>query len=44
MKVQNSVKADPKKGDKLVRRGGVLYRINKVNPRRKARQKGTKKK
>ena len=38
MKVKNSLKADPKKGDKLVKRKGRLYRINKVNPRRKARQ------
>lgn len=38
MKVVNSLKADAKKGDKLVRRNGRLYRINKRNPRRKARQ------
>ncbi|MBP7774699.1 50S ribosomal protein L36 [Candidatus Woesebacteria bacterium] len=38
MKVKNSLKADTKKGDILVRRKGRLYRINKRNPRRKARQ------
>jgi len=38
MKVKSSLKADPKQGDKLVRRKGKLYRINKRNPRRKARQ------
>ncbi len=38
MKVKNSLKADIKKGDILVKRKGRLYRINKKNPRRKARQ------
>jgi len=39
MKVKSSLKdTDPKKGDKLVRRRGRVYRINKKNPRRKARQ------
>jgi len=38
MKVKSSVKADVKQGDKLVRRKGTLYRINKRNPRRKVRQ------
>ncbi|MBP7768664.1 50S ribosomal protein L36 [Candidatus Woesebacteria bacterium] len=38
MKVKNSLQADPKKGDILVKRKGRLYRINKRNPRRKARQ------
>jgi large subunit ribosomal protein L36 len=38
MKVKNSLQIDPKKGDKLVKRKGRLYRINKRNPRRKARQ------
>lgn len=37
MKVLASLKAD-KAGDILVRRRGRLYRINKRNPRRKARQ------
>ncbi len=37
MKVKSSIKkSDP--NDKLVRRKGRLYRINKKNPRRKARQ------
>ena len=38
MKVKSSLKADPKKGDQLVWRKGRLYRINKRDPRRKARQ------
>lgn len=38
MKIKASLKADPKKGDVLVRRKGKLIRINKRNPRRKARQ------
>jgi len=38
MKTKSSVKADPKQGDKLVRRKGRLFRINKRNPRRKLRQ------
>lgn len=40
MKVKASVKADPSKGDKLVRRKGRLYVLNKKNPNRKQRQKG----
>lgn len=40
MKVRASVKADPLKGDKLVRRRGRLYVINKKDPNRKQRQKG----
>lgn len=40
MKVRASVKADPGKGDKIVRRRGRLYVINKRNPNRKQRQKG----
>lgn len=40
MKVSSSVKADPSKGDKLVRRKGRLYIINKKDPNRKQRQKG----
>ena len=37
MKVKSSIKKE-QAGDKLVRRKGRLYRINKQNPRRKARQ------
>ncbi len=40
MRVRASVKADPSKGDKIVRRQGRLYVINKKDPRRKQRQKG----
>jgi large subunit ribosomal protein L36 len=40
MKVKASVKADPLKGDKIVRRRGRLYVINKLDPNRKQRQKG----
>lgn len=40
MKVKASVKADPSKGDVLVRRKGRLYVINKKDPNRKQRQKG----
>ena len=40
MKVRASVKADPLKGDKVVRRKGRIYVINKVDPNRKQRQKG----
>ena len=40
MKVRASVKADPSKGDLLVRRRGRLYVINKKDPNRKQRQKG----
>lgn len=37
MKVRASVRVQ-QPGDQLVKRGGRLYRINKKNPRRKARQ------
>ncbi|HVB19958.1 MAG TPA: 50S ribosomal protein L36 [Candidatus Paceibacterota bacterium] len=37
MKVRASIKVQ-QPADQLVRRGGRLYRINKKNPRRKARQ------
>ena len=37
MKIKSSLKAE-KAGDQLVRRKGRLYRINKKDPRRKARQ------
>lgn len=37
MKVKSSIKKE-KKDDQLVRRKGRLYRINKKDPRRKARQ------
>jgi len=40
MKVRASVKADPSKGDKIVRRAGRVYVINKIDPNRKQRQKG----
>ena len=40
MKVKASIKADPSKVDKLVRRKGRLYVINKKDPNRKQRQKG----
>lgn len=40
MKNRASVKADPSKGDKVVRRRGRLYVINKIDPNRKQRQKG----
>lgn len=40
MKISASVKADPTKGDILVRRKGRLYVINKKDPNRKQRQKG----
>lgn len=40
MKVRASVKADPSKGDKIVRRKGRVYVINKNDPNRKQRQKG----
>ncbi|HSX25646.1 MAG TPA: 50S ribosomal protein L36 [Chlamydiales bacterium] len=40
MKVGASVKADPSKGDKIVRRKGRVYVINKRDPNRKQRQKG----
>ena len=44
MKVRASIKADPSKGDKIVRRRGRLYVINKKDPNRKQRQKGPAKK
>lgn len=40
MKTRASIKADPTKGDQLVRRRGRLYVINKKDPNRKQRQKG----
>ena len=40
MKVKASIKADPTKGDVLVRRAGRLYVLNKKDPKRKQRQKG----
>ncbi len=40
MKVRASIKADPSKGDILVRRRGRIYVVNKVDPNRKQRQKG----
>jgi len=40
MKSKASVKADPSKGDVLVRRRGRLYVVNKKDPNRKQRQKG----
>jgi large subunit ribosomal protein L36 len=40
MKVGASVKADPSKGDQIVRRRGRIYVINKKDPNRKQRQKG----
>ena len=40
MKVGASIKADPSKGDKTVRRQGRVYVINKMDPNRKQRQKG----
>lgn len=43
MKVKSSVKAEPTKGDILVKRRGILYRINKLKPRRNLKQ-GTNKK
>ena len=44
MKNRASVKADPSKGDVIVRRRGVIYVINKKDPTRKQRQKGPSKK
>ncbi|MDH5441984.1 MAG: 50S ribosomal protein L36 [Candidatus Nomurabacteria bacterium] len=39
MKVKTSIKKiDLAQGDKIVRRRGRLFRINKANPRRKLRQ------
>lgn len=40
MKVKASIKADTSKGDKIVRRKGRVYIINKKDPNRKQRQKG----
>ena len=40
MKCKASIKADPSKGDKIVRRQGRIYVINKKDPKRKQRQKG----
>lgn len=40
MKVKASIKADPSKGDKIVRRSGRVYVVNKIDPNRKQRQKG----
>lgn len=40
MKIRASIKPDTSKGDKLVRRRGRLYIINKKDPNRKQRQKG----
>lgn len=40
MKVRASIKADPSKGDCIVKRRGRLYLINKKDPNRKQRQKG----
>ncbi|RDB31603.1 LSU ribosomal protein L36p [Candidatus Similichlamydia laticola] len=40
MKVRASVKADFSKGDKIVRRRGRLYVVNKKDPNRKQRQRG----
>ncbi len=39
MKVRASIKADPSKGDKIVRRRGRIYVIS-TDPNRKQRQKG----
>jgi len=40
MKTRASVKANPEKGDVIVRRKGRLYVINRKDPTRKQRQKG----
>ena len=40
MKTSASVKADPSKGDLIVRRKGRVYVLNKKDPNRKQRQKG----
>jgi large subunit ribosomal protein L36 len=40
MKVRASIKADPSKGDVIVRRRGRIYVVNKIDPNRKQRQKG----
>ena len=44
MKVRSSVKADPLKGDRIVKRKGRVYVINKKDPTRKQRQAGPAKK
>ena len=44
MKVKASVKANPEKGDKIVRRRGRIYVINKKDPNRKQAQKGSNRK
>lgn len=39
MKIKASIKkSDLVQGDQIVKRRGKIYRINKKNPRRKARQ------
>jgi len=39
MKRKSSIKkSDKKKGDYFVKRKGVLFRLNKENPKRKLRQ------
>jgi ribosomal protein L36 len=39
MKRKSSIKkADKKRGDYFVKRKGVLFRLNKLDPRRKLRQ------
>jgi len=39
MKIKASIKRkDLAQGDQIVKRRGKIYRINKKNPRRKARQ------
>ncbi len=40
MRVRASIKADASKGDKIVRRRGRVYVVNKQDPNRKQRQKG----
>jgi large subunit ribosomal protein L36 len=40
MKTKASITADFSKGDKIVRRKGRIYIINKKDPNRKQRQKG----
>ena len=40
MKVKASIKADPSKGDIVVRRQGRVYVLNKKDPNRNHRQKG----
>jgi large subunit ribosomal protein L36 len=43
MHVKSSIKADPTKGDIVVRRGHNVYVINKKDPNRKQKQKCRKK-